>query len=187
MFKLTNHSAVLVVVDMQKNLLKAIAKRERVVSCTAKLIESFHIFNMPIIHTEQFSRLLGPTIKPLQHLLGSNKAIHKMNFNCCLEPDFMTALLKSEAKQIVLCGIETHICVLQTALSLQEMGYQIYLAADACGTRKKLDNKHAIEAMLRFGVQVGTAEMIIFQILQTAESKEYKKILKLVAEDKEIE
>jgi len=104
----------------------------------------------------------------------------KMTFDCCGEPGFIEALEQTGRRQIIVAGIETHVCVLQTACSLVRMGYGVFLAADACGSRKTQDHDLALQWMRQQGVTVATVEMLVFQLLGTADRPEYRRFAKIL-------
>ena len=182
MLNLNQESAVLIIIDVQENLFKVIEKNDNNILSDniLKLIKSINIFNIPIIISEQFPRFFGHTINPILELLPSNQPVHKMTFNCYLEHSFREALEKIDKKQLIIAGIETHICVLQTALTLKNNGYEVYIVSDACGARKKIDHKTALKLMQKSDIKIVTYEMIIFQLMQSATDKNYKKILKII-------
>ncbi len=180
MIELQPDSAVLVIIDLQERLLPVIPGREEIIANNLKLIESLSLLGLPVVFTEQYRRLLGPTVGRIKEKLQDLTPTAKMSFNCCREPGFLAALESSGKKQIILTGVETHVCLLQTAINLQKLGFQVYLAADAGGSRHQRDELLALAIMRQAGVVVCSTEMIIFQLLRTAEAEEYKKILKII-------
>ncbi len=165
---------------MQQNLIRAIYNKEKIIINNAKLIDALQLYQIPIIFTEQYQRFLGATIDVLKTRVSEHTPIAKMAFNCCLESDFLKFLENTSCKQFILAGIETHICVLQTAIALKNLGYRVYLAADSCGSRNEHDHNTALELMRQAGVIICSTEIIIFQLLQSAQSKEYRKVLKII-------
>ncbi|MFN8548659.1 MAG: isochorismatase family protein [Candidatus Eisenbacteria bacterium] len=132
--------AILVVVDVQEKLLPHIAEAERVIGAIEKLIDGFRIVGAPVLVTEQYRKGLGPTTERLVvAATGGDPSgfspIEKMTFGCVAHLPFRQALDASERRQVVLCGIEAHVCVLQTALQLLAIGFEVFLAADATSSR----------------------------------------------------
>ena len=170
---------VLVVIDFQERLAPHIVGIDRIVGNSRKIIKACRVFGIPIIATEQIK--LGKTIGEIAELL-KDEPILKSSFSCCGERRFVEALEGLKAKRCVLIGIETHICVLQTALDLLDMGYEVHVAFDCTGSRREYDKEVAMRRMELAGVIPTTAETFIFETLKTAEAKEFKEILGIVKE-----
>ncbi len=172
-------SSVLVVIDFQERLAPHIVGIDRIVKNSRKIVKTCRVLGIPILATEQIK--LGKTINEIAELLN-DKPILKSSFSCCGERTFVEALENMKANRCVLIGIETHICVLQTALDLLEMGYEVHVAFDCTGSRKEFDRDVAFRRMELAGVVPTTAETFIFENLKTAEAKEFKKILGIIKE-----
>lgn len=169
-------SVALVVVDVQEKFAPAIFEWERIIENTVKVIRGFRTLNLPIIATEQYPKGLGRTVPEVAAALGDCKPIEKTSFDCFGEKKFVDALKATGAKDVILCGIESHVCVLQTALSAQKAGYRVHLLADAVSSRKKLDYKTALKRMIRADILPSTVEMILFSLIKNKEDPAFKEI-----------
>ncbi|MEJ5171104.1 MAG: isochorismatase family protein, partial [Fimbriimonadales bacterium] len=134
-FLLDPGDCVLVMVDLQTTMLAAIENADAVVARAAYLARCARLLGVPVLATEQIPEKLGPTAAPLTEILPSDALFAKASFSCARSLDFMDALRGTWRKQVVLAGVEAHICVLQTALDLRSQGFDVTLAADACGSR----------------------------------------------------
>jgi nicotinamidase-related amidase len=170
---------VLIVIDFQERLAPHIAEIDKILANSRKLIKACKVFGIPIIATEQ--KKLGETVKEIKELLDA-EPIQKLTFSCLKEREFADKLKSLNRKTCILIGIEAHICVLQTAMDLMMDGYNVYVAFDCIGSRKEFDKEVAIQRMIKDGVTPATSEMVIYEILKTAEAEEFKEILKIVKE-----
>lgn len=171
---------LLVVVDVQEKLMPIIKMSDELSDSMVKMITGAKILNVPILVTQQYTRGLGDTTQPIKEALGDFEPIEKTAFGCCAEPAFMEALEKSGKKTVVLIGIETHICVQQTALALIEKGYNVVLLADCLGSRSNNDKKYGIRRMSESGAVVTTCESLLFELLGDAKADSFRAISKLV-------
>jgi nicotinamidase-related amidase len=174
---------VLVVIDIQEKLFPAMPAEplKRSISNACTLIEGCKIFNIPILATEQYPKGLGPTTPEVRRALGDILPIQKMTFSCCREPDFRRAInALGGKKDVILCGIETHVCVLQTALDLLQDDHHVFVAADAVCSRTKLNWQTGLDLMRHAGVTIGTAEIFLFQLLRESGTERFKQISRLV-------
>jgi nicotinamidase-related amidase len=173
-------NCVLVVVDIQEKLAPYISGIEEILKNAKKLIKACRIFELPVIVTEQ--KKLGNTVEDLRDVLGKFEPIQKMAFSCVREEKFVEELEKTGRKTCILMGIEAHICIAQTVMDLMEMGYDVHVIVDAIGSRKELDKEIAIQRMIVEGAIPTTTEMVMYELLKSAEAEEFKDILKLVKE-----
>jgi nicotinamidase-related amidase len=171
---------VLVMVDVQEKLLPHIAEAERVVRNCRLLVEGAKLLGVPVLCTEQYPKGLGPTVPELRAALPPGDPIAKMSFSCAGEDAFLDALEEMDRDQVLLCGIETHVCVLQTALDLLDNGAQVQVAADAVGSRAEANRAFALERMRRAGVVVTVAESALFECLSMAGTETFKAVSRLV-------
>ena len=178
MLKVEN--AVLVVVDVQGKLATLMHEKETLFKNIVKMIKGAQVLEIPIIWNEQLPDKLGPTIPEIKKLLQNNQPLVKSSFSCCGNDRFMMELEKSKRRQILLAGMETHVCVYQTALELLMGGYHVYLIADAVSSRKLEDKQIAIQAMINAGAKISSVEMALFEMLQKAEGDRFKKIIEIV-------
>lgn len=176
-------NASLVIVDMQERLLNAIPedRRANTTKNAVILIQVAKTLGMPITVTEQYPKGLGHTVSEIEECIGDNfSPIEKLVFSCGRSPEFQTALKETKRSEVLLCGIETHVCVLQTAIDLINSGYLVYVPADAVSSRKELDLEKGISLIEKAGAVVGTCETFIFQLLERAGTDEFKIISKLI-------
>jgi nicotinamidase-related amidase len=172
--------AVLVVVDIQERLFPHIYEYETLENNCNILISGMKILDVPIIVTEQYSKGLGSTIQSIRTSLGAIEPIEKISFSCCREASFLTALENLEKKIIMICGVESHVCVMQTGLDLNDRGYQTVLIEDCVSSRKPNDKFHAVERMRQAGLIVSTYEAVLFELCQVAGTEQFKAISKIV-------
>lgn len=174
-FWLQREQAVMVVVDVQEKLVPSMNERVagRVIQHVGMLLEGFKAMQLPVIATEQYPRGLGHTIPELA-AAAQQQCVEKVAFSCCGEPNFIAALEKTGRKQVLLVGMEAHVCVYQTMIALLEMGYQVHLVRDAICSRFKTDYQTAITMAPALGAVLTTTEMALFQLLEVAGTEEFK-------------
>jgi nicotinamidase-related amidase len=172
--------AALVVIDIQERLARVMPKLDEYYRNVGVLIKAFRRLGVPVVVTQQYTKALGPTVPEIADALGDFEPIEKMTFSCAGETKYVEALRATGANQAVLCGMETHVCVEQTALDLLAAGYQVHVAADAVRSRKKQDWAFSLERMRQAGVIVTTTEAIVFETLVKCGTDEFKDISKLV-------
>ena len=148
------------------------------------LLEGCRALGLPIIVTQQYTRGLGPTIPELLEALpqDAREPVEKITFSCCEEPRFMERLEASGRQTVLLCGIEAHVCVAQTAVDLREAGYRPVVVADCVSSRRPLDRDTALERMRQEGVLVTTAESLLFELTRRAGTDLFRTISRLVKE-----
>ncbi len=178
MLKIEN--AVLVVVDIQGKLAGLMHNKEEFFSNVIKMIKGAKALELPIIWNEQLPDKLGPTIPEISELLSGLSPLEKSTFSCCGNSDFSTKLESTRRKQVLLAGMETHVCVYQTAIDLLSQGYEVYLIADAVSSRTLRNIELGIEAMKNAGAKITSVEMALFEMLQKAEGGKFKEIIGIV-------
>lgn len=175
--------AALVVIDMQERLLAAFAedRRQAVIDRTVLAIDVATVLGLPIVVSEQYPKGLGPTIAPIRERLDGRFApIEKLAFSCGRSPEFRTALEATTRRDILVAGVEAHVCVLQTVNDLLRAGYHVFTMADAVTSRRDSDKSAGLGLMDKAGATVGTTEIFAFQLLERAGSDEFRLISKLV-------
>jgi len=177
---LTKENAVLVIVDVQPNLLGVIHEKEALTSSLVKLVKGAKALDIPIIVTEQYPERLGETIPEIASLVPEVIAIPKLSFSCCREKAFTMALKAIGRRQILLTGIETHICVYQTARDLICNDYEVEIVADCVSSRKLSDREIGLKKMLDKGAAITSVETALFELLRIAEGPVFKEISKIV-------
>jgi isochorismate hydrolase len=170
----------LLIIDIQERILPVINNYQLVVDNTLKLIKGFKVLGLPIYFTEQYPKGLGPTTRSIIDELGDLKPFDKMSFSCSGAGELFNEFKQKNLSQIVVCGIEAHVCVQQTVLDLVENNIQVNLAADAVSSRKEMDYRTALERMRDHGAEITTTESILFELLNVCGTAQFKEISKLV-------
>ncbi len=180
---MSKREKVMLFIDFQEKLMPAINCCGELTENTVKLAKGAAELNLPILVTEQYVKGLGPTIDTINEAFGGKATyFEKMHFSAVGEEGFLDYLEKEGKgyKEVVICGIETHICVAQTALDLVEKGYKVYVVEDCCGSRTDNNKKIAIDRMARAGVIITTYEAILFEILEYAKSEGFKEVSRII-------
>ncbi len=175
-FFLDKEDTVLLTVDIQEKLAVVMTEKDRVVRNNLHLIELAKMINMPVMVTEQYPRGLGETVKDIREALPFYRPIEKMTFDCCGQPPFLEELKEHNKRSVVLTGMETHICVLQTCIGLLKGGINVHIVEDAVCSRTKENWKTGVEFMREAGAVVTSTETVLFQLLKVAGTEEFKKI-----------
>jgi nicotinamidase-related amidase len=177
---LARDNTLLLVVDYQEKLLAAFKEPEELLENCVKLIKFAKILEIPVIWTEQYPKGLGRTVDTVKAELSHLEPVEKLSFSCFGEPSFVELLAKHTAEQVMVCGIETHICVGQAVLDGIEAGYQMHVVADACGSRRERDHSMGLRKMEQAGAVLTCTEMAMYEILARSDTKEFREVLKLV-------
>jgi nicotinamidase-related amidase len=202
--KLTEKNAALIVIDMQEKLLPAMSEMHSLIRRVETLLRGCALLNVPIIFTQQYTKGLGHTIEPIRKAYAESTPgakenvrfavddqlvplervefsyIEKTSFSVMGEPDFVAALERTGRRGLIVCGIESHVCVLQSAEDLSERGYAVYVAADASSSRRGSDSDLAFSRMARNGVTVTTTEALLFGLLKDAKHPAFRQTSELV-------
>jgi len=174
-----DESAALVI-DIQERLFPHISGHDALLERVRILIQGLGFLSVPVLLTEQYRKGLGDTIAGVRELLGVYEPVEKMAFSCCDEPRFMDKLKQTGKKNVLICGIETHVCVLQTTLDLLEKGYQPVIIADAVSSRSVYDKEIALERMRQEGALISTSESLLFELARVSGTETFKAISRLV-------
>ncbi len=178
---LIQEKTVLVVIDIQDILMpKSSEVTEAYIEQAAKLIRVAHALSIPILVTEQNPERLGGTNPRILEALGNVSRIPKMEFSCMANGDFHKALHHTDRRQLLLIGMETHVCVMQTALEAKAEGYEVFIVEDAVISARKPDYKIGIRRMRQEGVVCTSVEMAIFEWLRKAGTPDFKRTLPLI-------
>lgn len=170
----------LIVLDLQEPFLRTMFDRRMVIENAGKLIQAAKILGLPLIVTYQNFEKMGDTIPEIKELLPPHEAISKMAFSCCCDKEFKLRLQALGKKRVILCGVEAHVCVSQTAHDLLADGYVVHVPEDAVCSRKERDWRAGLEKMRQSGVIVTSTEAVIFELVERAGTDEFREILKLV-------
>jgi nicotinamidase-related amidase len=173
--------SVLFVVDVQERLLPAMADPGAVEAGAARLMRGARRLGVPLLVTEHYPQGIGPTVASLAGLCTPGERVGKIHFSCADEPGVRDVLsLLAPRRQAVLCGIEAHVCVLQSALGLSALGWQVSVVADAVGSRRDGDRNVALARLEAAGITIVTTEMVLFEWLGRAGTDAFKDLLKLI-------
>lgn len=168
------------VIDIQERLFPVIHGHNELLVRVLVLLEGLKILGIPLLLTEQYPKGLGPTVQKVLEVLDNSEALEKISFSCCGEPDFLTRLKENEKKRVIICGIEAHVCVLQSVLDLLELGFTPVVVADCISSRNHEDKKLAIERMRSEGAIISTSESILFELTERAGNDQFKQISRLI-------
>lgn len=177
---LQRENTALVVVDIQERLAKIMDQRDPVVKNTGILIQAAKRLGVPVVATLQYPKGLGPVVDELEQHLADAPHVEKNTFDCCGESGFTSALEGLKPKSVVLTGMETHICVLQSALSLREKGFNVHVVQDAVCSRSEENRRNGLSRMEKNGVEVTNTESVLFELLGAAGTPEFKELSKLI-------
>jgi len=177
---LDRRQTALLIVDVQQRINSVVMNGTGVVENIVKLIETCKIYHLPIFITEQYPKGLGPTEPKILEALESNSPLQKMTFSCCGSGELIEQIRAKGIKQLIVAGIEAHVCVQQTALDLLAQDFQVHVPKDAVSSRKELDYQTALERMARAGIVLTTIETALFELMAEAGTPEFKKVSKLI-------
>lgn len=179
--------AVLVLIDMQERLAAAMSDRGRALATAVRMTRAFALVGAPIMFTRQYPEGLGPTEPVLEDVLlrlaedgATVIGVDKTAFCACREPGFLEALGARDRSQVVLAGMETHICVTQTALDLATRGFQVQVVADACCSRDAAMHDIALDRLRAAGVVVTSSESVMYELVERAATEEFRSLLRIV-------
>ena len=172
--------AGLVVVDLQERLLPSIFESERLVQNALRLIKGAAILRLPVFATEQYRKGVGATVAAIASAIPGFAPMEKTAFSCFGAPGFVEALRTKGVTDVMLCGIEAHVCVLQTCFDLLEHGFRPFVVADAISSRAAENHRLGLERMRAAGGFIVSTEMILFELLERAGTDEFKQVLTLV-------
>lgn len=178
MLKLEN--TALTIIDVQGKLATLMDRKEEFFANVVRMIKGAKVLKVPILWNEQLPDKLGSTIPEIRELLPDMEPFSKSTFSCCGIDSYVDRLKSLNRKQILLIGMETHVCVYQTACDLIQMGYEVYLVADAVSSRTNENKQLGIEALKQVGVRITSVEMALFEMMQVAEGDAFRQIVRIV-------
>jgi nicotinamidase-related amidase len=173
-------STVLVVIDIQGKLASLMHQKETVYENVIRLVNGSRVLGIPILWTEQYPQGIGGTIPEIAEALDGVIPIAKMTFSCCRNDEFLTALRATGCQQVLITGIETHICVYQTTMELLESGYEVEVVADAVSSRTPENKEIGLQKMQAAGASLTGTETALYELLKVAGGPEFKEILRIV-------
>jgi len=174
--------ASVLLVDVQEKLLPAIQRHAGVISACRQLLEGARLFKLPILVTEQYPKGLGSTERTLMGAVDTTmtQVIEKPTFSAWEHEPIRQVMRTLDRPQVLVAGIETHICVQQTVLDLRSRDYDVYVCADAIGARSQLDNDTAIRRMVHAGAHMTTVESVLFELCHRCDTDDFKKLLDII-------
>jgi nicotinamidase-related amidase len=177
---LTKDTTLLLVIDIQGNLAKGMYERDALYENLQKIIKGIKVLEIPIIVTEQIPEKLGPTISGIASLFDDFRPIPKSSFSCCGDEKIMKAIEGMNRQQILITGIESHVCLYQTTKDLLHMGYDVHIVADCISSRTPENRAIGIERMKEAGAKLTSTEMALFELLKVAEGDKFREIVRIV-------
>lgn len=168
--------SLVLMIDVQERLVGALEKNV-IVEKAQKIVDGAKALEIPVLVTEQYPKGLGHTVVTLPNGV---EVVEKTYFNALLEEGMLDKIKAYGKKQVIILGIETHICVYQTACALMEAGFEVYVVKDACASRNKYEFKQGIEAMRDNGAKISCVEMILFEWLKGAKNPKFKEVQALI-------
>ncbi len=177
---LSENDTVLVVVDVQGKLARLMYKKDNLFRNIRTLIQGVKLFEIPVIWMEQTPDKLGPTVEEISQVLGDNDRIIKSTFSCCDNNDFNLQLKNTGRKNVLICGIETHVCVYQTAVDLISKGYYVEVVLDAVSSRFKYNKKIGLEKIVAAGGQKTSTETALFELQKRVDGDRFHQLIRLI-------
>ena len=173
---------MLLVIDFQEKLLPFIQEQDRILEAATLLVRGAAIFDLPVLATEQYPKGIGSTDAALGAEIerAGGRVIHKMAFSSCSEPAVRDELRRIDRDQVIVCGIEAHVCVQQTTLDLLSMDYHVAVCADAIGSRSPMDFQLALDRMRQTGAAVTTVESVLFELCTECGTPRFKEMIELI-------
>lgn len=169
-----------VVIDYQERLMPVMFNKDSLVERSVTLLKGLNILGVPMFVSEQYVKGLGKTDSAIAEAAGTHKYLEKTEFSLCDNPEMMAEIEAMGKKNVIVCGIEAHVCVLQTVVDLKSRGYNVVLVTDCITSRKENDKKYAIKRARDEGAVLTTAEAILFELLRKSGGDTFKAISKLV-------
>ncbi|MEZ5357772.1 MAG: hydrolase [Candidatus Zixiibacteriota bacterium] len=177
---LKTEQAVLVVIDIQGKLATLMHDKDHFYKQAATMIQGCQALNIPILWNEQLPDKLGETVDEIKSLFAGKSPLVKKTFSACGNNEFVSELKKLGRKQVLVIGMETHICVYQTVIDLLQDGLEVHVVGDAVSSRSPENKKIGLKAMREAGAKITNVEMALFEILRVAEGDAFKSIIKIV-------
>lgn len=170
----------LLIIDVQEKLMEVMGQTQRVLDNIIRLLHLSKAYQLPVILTEHYRKWLGPTLPIIVEALPSYDPIDKMHFNCCDVDAFNDRLESEGLRNVIVTGVESHICIFQTCVSILERGFNVHVPLDAVDSRTDENWRVGLHLMERAGAVITSTEAVVYQLLKKAGTKEFNKILKLI-------
>lgn len=174
------NNTMLLLIDAQEKLFNAMSDKEDLQKNIQRLVEGLKVLGVPVVVTEQNPKGLGPTLGDITALLPVYHPLEKKCFSCCDDAAILQAVKTQGRPNILLAGIEMHVCVYQTCADLLELGYKVEIAADAVSSRSAFNKRIGLKKCLGLGASVTCVETALFELLRTAEHEHFKAISKII-------
>jgi nicotinamidase-related amidase len=176
----SQENAVLLIVDVQGKLARMMYQRDELIRHIGGLIQVADFLEIPILITEQAPDKIGTTIPEISKFLKGRKPVPKVTFSCCGEERFLRALEALGRKQIIMTGIEAHVCIYQTVRDLIDRHYEVQVVGDAVSSRTETNKRFALERIRAFGGDVTSTEMIVCELIKTAHHPKFREVISLI-------
>ena len=178
--RIIKENTIGLVIDIQEKLFHVMAEKDEFLKNCSVLVRGLQVLNIPLLVTQQYTKGLGGTVPEIRYLIPEFEFIEKRAFSCCDEPVFVEKASIAKRTNIIICGIESHVCVLQTAVDLKDAGYVPVVVTDCISSRNLKDKEMAIGRFRYEGIMMATCESILFELTRTSEAPEFRGISKLV-------
>jgi len=174
--------SLLLVIDVQGRLAASVAGSDSLIAALSRMVRGCTVLEVPVMVTEQYPKGLGRTVEPIMELLPGALPLEKLSFSCCGQDDFMASLRSYGRNDILIAGMETHVCVYQTAIELLDFGYNVHILTDAVSSRTEGNRQLGIGCMERAGALLTSTEMALFELLREAGSERFKAVSAILKE-----
>lgn len=178
--RITKQHTTGLVIDIQERLFPVMWEKEKFLKNCQILIQGLKELDLPLVVTQQYSKGLGETVEGIKSVLPELQSVEKREFSCCDEPSVNLQLAELQTKNVIICGIEAHVCVLQTAIDLKEAGYNPVVVMDCVSSRTPESIELAKERFRFEGIMMTSVESILFELTRSSAATEFKTISKLV-------
>jgi nicotinamidase-related amidase len=178
--RLRHDQSFLLVVDVQEKLAPRVAGHERLIARAAALVRAAKLLGVPVLASEHCPDRIGGTVEGLRRLVGEDAILRKVHFSCADEEGCLARFAAVGRRQVLVAGMEAHVCVMQTALGLRERGFEPFIARDAVGSQRDEDRDAALARMAAAGCEAATAEMAIFEWMHRADDARFRDALEIV-------
>lgn len=182
--RINRENTIGLVVDFQEKLIPAIPNKDEIIKNSLKLLEGLRLFNVPVIVTQQNTKGLGSTIPEINKAIGNFSYIEKNTFSCYREPAFIRVLNRVGKRNVIIIGVEAHICILQTALDLIYNNFTPVIIEDCIGSSNVNDKHVAVWRLRDVGSIITTSEAMLFELCRESGTDEFKKLLNIIKKDK---
>ena len=176
------NDSTLLLIDIQEKLIKKIFDFKSVIDHSKKIVDIFNLLKLPIVYSEQYPKGLGKTINTIDDQLKKIRAfkIEKTSFSCISNKNDSEIRRIFPKNQIIICGVETHICILQTSIDLYNMGYEVFVIAEAVSSRDERHRELAFNRLMKNGISLINFEMLVFELIRDSKDKRFKELSKYI-------